>query len=241
MVFRADESKENGLEKAKSYLIHKEFNNNERQQSLKTLYKIIEEYGPVVESYPTWHPLVTNQHKDHPVSFGEWGATYPKEQCGYEKLDHSIFFLNAFITCPYHDSNADAVISSVENLPYNSIAVIKAERLDVKFYYDGAIPILVSCHWDSRMKNLKNILENRDRTIPASIAIPLMLQKELFEWEDAKFAETWETMRPFFMGRPHGKRSSLFVSQETGQAMKNIWEQLIKTGMYGPIKVSNQE
>lgn len=32
-------------------------------------------------------------------------------------------------------------------------------------------------------------------------------------------------------------RSSLFVSQETGQAIKKIWDALIFTEMFGPIKV----
>ena len=41
-----------------------------------------------------------------------------------------------------------------------------------------------------------------------------------------------------FEARPgHGARSSLFVSQETGQAIKKIWNALIFTGMFGPIKV----
>ena len=39
---------------------------------------------------------------------------------------------------------------------------------------------------------------------------------------------------------PHGSRSSLFVTQETGLTMKKVWIMLINTGMFGPIKVSNQ-
>lgn len=47
-------------------------------------------------------------------------------------------------------------------------------------------------------------------------------------------------------GRQHGRRyaasftgsrSSLFLSQDAGQAVKKIWETLIYTGMFGPIKV----
>lgn len=56
-------------------------------------------------------------------------------------------------------------------------------------------------------------------------------------WKWAEVAETWERMRPHFLGMPCGKRSSLFVNQETGQAMKKIWEALIYSGMYGPIRV----
>ncbi|MNT61120.1 hypothetical protein D3C72_1987410 [compost metagenome] len=55
-------------------------------------------------------------------------------------------------------------------------------------------------------------------------------------WGHGDFAETWETMKPYFLGMPHGKLSSLFVTQNTGQAIKKIWEQLINTGMFGPIK-----
>ena len=44
-------------------------------------------------------------------------------------------------------------------------------------------------------------------------------------------------MRGYFLGKPNGSRSSLFVNQETGQKMKKIWEALINTGMFGPIMV----
>ncbi len=73
--------------------------------------------------------------------------------------------------------------------------------------------------------------------IPLRIALPLLLEKEFPMWLWADVAETWETMRPDFLGEPCGARSSLFVNQETGQAIKKIWESLIYTSMYGPIKV----
>jgi len=76
-----------------------------------------------------------------------------------------------------------------------------------------------------------------DGTIPLSIAMPLILEKEIPAWQWAAVAETWESMRPYFLGRPHGSRSSLFISQETGQGIKQIWNSLINTGMFGPIKV----
>ncbi|MEG6777262.1 hypothetical protein V2A01_33720, partial [Pseudomonas aeruginosa] len=70
-----------------------------------------------------------------------------------------------------------------------------------------------------------------------SIAMPLILEKEVPSWQWAEVAETRDTMRPYFLGRPHGSRSSRFVSQETGQAITKIWNALIYTGKYGPIKV----
>jgi hypothetical protein len=73
--------------------------------------------------------------------------------------------------------------------------------------------------------------------IPSSIAMPLLLEKKIPCWYSAQVAETWETMRPYFLGQPHGSRSSLFVGQETGQAIQKIWNALIYTGMFGPIRV----
>jgi len=223
MAFRADESARNGFEAVKNYLIARGIEADERERSENKLFDIENKYGPVIDSYPSWHPLVSHHDNRCP-------ATTPSDQCGYQGLDHTRYFLNAFITCPYDDGQK--VIDSVEALPHSSIAKIKTERLDVQFYQSHANPILVYCDWK------KPIAPNG--MIPASLAIPLMLQKELSCWELAELGETWETMRPYFLGSPHGSRSSLFLNQETALTMKKIWHLLINTGMFGPIKVSNQ-
>ena len=99
----------------------------------------------------------------------------------------------------------------------------------MQLYNPNATPVLVRCNWNNSL--------DEDGMIPLSIAMPLLLEKEVPCWQWAQVAETWETMRPYFLGRPHGSRSSLFVNQETGQAMKRVWNALIGTGMFGPIKV----
>ncbi|CAD5366701.1 hypothetical protein RA210_U10457 [Rubrivivax sp. A210] len=80
-----------------------------------------------------------------------------------------------------------------------------------------------------------------DKLIPLSIAMPLLLVKKVPSWEWSQVAETWESMRPYFLGSrpgsPRGARSSLFVNQETGQAIEKVWEAPIYAGMFGPIKV----
>ncbi len=111
----------------------------------------------------------------------------------------------------------------------DAIAYITAERLKGTLYNASATPVLVRCHWEKPI--------SADGTIPKSLAIPLLLEQEVPCWRHAQLAETWETMRPYFLGSPHGSRSSLFVDQETGQTIKNIWKVLISTGMFGPIKV----
>jgi len=223
MAFRADESARSGFEAVKNYLITRGIETGEKERSESKLYDIVEDYGPVVDGYPSWHPLVTHHDDKCP-------ETAPSDRCGYKGLDHTRYFLNAFITCPYDDGQK--IIDSVEALPYSSVATIKAERLDVQFYQPNANPILVYCDWGKPLA--------QDGMIPASLAIPLMLQKEVPCWEWATLGETWETMRPYFLGSPHGSRSSLFINQETALTMKKIWNLLIHTGMFGPIKVSNQ-
>ncbi len=223
MAFRADESARNGFVAVKNYLIPRGIEAGERERSENKLFDIVEKYGPVVDGYPSWHPLVTH-HEDH------YSVTAPSEQCGYQGLDHSRYFLNAFITCPYRDGQK--VVDSVEALPSSLVATITAEPLDVQFYRSNANPVLVRCDWEKPLP--------LNGMIPASIAIPMMLQKEVPCWEWSQRGETWETMQPYFLGSPHGSRSSLFVNQETALTMKKIWNLLINTSMFGPIKVSNQ-
>lgn len=220
MAFRADEAAQTGFDNVVSYFIPRDLDKSEKARSRDALERVLDECGSVVQSYPTWHPLVCNHDDRSPV-------TSPGDDCGYNGLDHTRYFANGFITCPYGDGQA--VLDSVEALPNHPAARVTAERLGVTLYNSKATPILVKCNWEKSL--------DRDGTIPLSIAMPLILEKEVPCWKWSQVAETWESMRPYFLGQPHGSRSSLFVSQETGQAIKKIWEALIYTGMFGPIKV----
>tara|TARA_R110002110_G_scaffold414951_1_gene646720 strand:+ start:6478 stop:7152 length:675 start_codon:yes stop_codon:yes gene_type:complete len=223
MAFRADESASSGFESVKNYFIQRGIEADERERSTNLLLDLVDKYGPVVEAYPSWHPLVTHHDDRDPV-------ITPSDRCGYKGLDHTRYLANAFITCPYGDGQE--ILDSVEALPYNEIATITAERLDIQLYQVNAMPILVSCDWKKPI--------SINGMIPASIALPLMLQKEVPCWEWSQRGETWETMRSYFLGSPHGSRSSLFVNQETALTMKKVWNLLVNTGMFGSIKVSNQ-
>lgn len=221
MAFRADEEPKKTFERALEYLVPREFTLKQRDDARMLLGDITEKYGPVIYAYPAWHPLLAAS------SHTSFSAMTPSPECGYHGLDHTVFFAHAFITCPYEDD--DKVISSVNNLPRNPVATITAEKLDTTLYHTNAKPVLVKCDWDRRI--------NTNFTIPKDLAVPLMLERELKGWLNAQYGETWETMRPYLLGSPQGSRSSLFIDQETGQAMKTIWNSLIHTGMFGPIKV----
>lgn len=222
MVFRADEAARIGFEEVIDYLVPRarDVEASVRIRSRETLIAILNECGPVVDAYPSWHPLVRNHDSHSP-------QTVPNEACGYQGLDHTRYFANGFITCPYGDGQK--VLESVSALPDHLLASISAERLDVKLYNSNATPILVRCNWRRPLQT--------NGMIPLSIAMPLLLEKEIPCWEWAEVAETWESMRPYFLGRPHGSRSSLFLSQESGQSIKKIWDALINTEMFGKKKL----
>lgn len=222
MAFRADEFARIENAQVENYLVSqlKEATAEERSQSREAFWEIVREIGPAVDAYPTWHPLVSHNGSENTV-------TLPGNGRGYKGLDHTRYFVNGFITCPYGDGQE--VIEAVNALPENPAARITATKLTVKFYHPKTTPILVRCEWYKPLQH--------DGLIPLSTAMPLLLAQELPCWTRAQVAETWNTMRPYFLGAPHGSRSSLFVSQETGQAMKKVWEAIIYTGMFGPIRV----
>lgn len=222
MAFRADEAARIGYEKAEAYLVPRPRDADEvhRARIKEVLRDIVDELGPVVDAYPSWHPLVRNHDMRRPT-------TVPGEECGYKGLDHTKLFANGFITCPYGDGQD--VLDSINKLPSHPLATITAERLEVQLYSSSATSILVKCNWNKRL--------DPDGTIPLHMAMPLILEREIPCWEWSQVAETWESMRPYFLGMPHGSRSSLFLSQETGQAIKKVWNALIYTGMFGDIKI----
>lgn len=223
MAFRADEARSRGEEQARSYLLSR-IEPNERARSEAMFLDIVDELGPVIDSYPLWHPLVASQ------SNPRIPTTTPGWECGYKGLDHTVYFASGFVTCPYDDG--EEVIDAVDELrrrQLHPLARITAERLKVQFYHPETTAVLVRCQWEKPLP--------ADGMIPKSWAVPLLLEQELPCWRWAEVAETWETRRPYFLGQPHGRRSSLFVNQETGQVMKNVWNALIHTGMFGPIMV----
>ena len=229
MTFRRNEATEEGFEKAARYLIPKECTLEEQQELRSNLYDLTIRLGPVVDMYPDWHPLVRNHKETSPI-------TLPSDRCGYQRLDHTIYFANGFLSCPYRSNNGQQIIDSVNKLwkgeaykQYSHVATIKAERIDKPFYSHETDPILVVCNWLKPMPN--------DKTIPKNIAIGLMLENEVPCWRESQYGETWESMRPYLMGEPCGKRSSMFLDQEAGQAMKKIYEAIIYSGMFGNLKV----
>lgn len=220
VAFRADEAIERGFERAKNYLVNREASSTDRKRALATVHRLVDELGPVVECYPSWHPIVGQQRDPRSPT------RTPDDRCGYQGLDHTIHFAHGFVTCPYGQS--ERVIESVARIRVPYGASLSAERLDEPLYFSGTEPVVVRCDWHDGL--------DPDGLIPKKMAVGLMLDQEIPHWHTSQVGETWETMRGYFLGDPHGARSSLFVSQETAMAMKRVWQAVIESGVYGPVK-----
>jgi hypothetical protein len=219
MAFRADEAAQDGQDRARRTFVRSPgVEDSQRELADRALQELIDAHGPVVRAYPTWHPLVPQKDPQLPV-------TYPSDRCGYAGLDHTVFFAHAFVSCPYGDGAS--IIESVEAMKPHACAAITAERLDVPFYNSATTPILVRCDWHD--------LFPERHMVPKRLAVPLMIQQEMRMWHHAQVGERWETMRPYFLGDPHGARSSLFVTQDTALAMKRVHMAMVESGMFGPL------
>lgn len=222
-IFRADEAAEKNFERARRYLINHEWDRSVQSASENYLRELTYKYGPVVESYPTWHPLVRKHDPRNP-------EIWPSQRTGYNGLDHTIAFVNAFLTCPYTASgNAKLLRASIGPELQHHTAYISTEYVDAKLYSFDAEPVLVTCEWNDSIGN--------DGQIPAKFAVPLMLQQEMALWGETQLAERWDTMKPYILGEPHGARSSLFVSQETAIALKKAYLGIVDSGMFGPLRM----
>lgn len=223
MAFRADEAAKSGYERAKNYLIPRTFEPSHRLAAEQVLLDLVDRLGPVVDCYPTWHPLVANHAANNP-------ETTPNERSGFEGLDHTVYFAHGFVTCPYGPSGkSDKVAESVSKLPSHPCADISVEILETEFYNGGTTATLVKCEWNETL--------DQGHFVPTRLAVPLMLEQELPCWRWSQRAETWETMRPYLLGEPYGGRSSLFVGQETALAMKRTYMAMVQSGMFGPLKM----
>lgn len=219
MAFRAEEAAQSGFERAYKYLIPAGSNSDKRLKVRNQLQEIVTQCGPVVDGYPAWHPFMKEADPF------QWSPSTPHNLKSFSGLDHSIYFQNGILTCPYGHA-VDALIKQIDAFEHQD-AFITIQRLEeIQLYHEQAIPLLIKCVWSGDWKEY-------DGTFNVRTAMGLMLEREIPNWRTAKFNESWEGMSSQIIGEPHGARSSLFVNQVTGQHLKTVWNQIIKTGLFG--------
>lgn len=182
-----------------------------RAAARRTLAELIDAYGPVVESYPTWHPLLANGGGVE-ERIKQWTYTRPSDGRGWKGIDHPIYLQRAFITCLYGPPST--VIDSVR------CPSISVEQLPVRIYADrdDVSHLLVRSSIDAQAP--------RYQMAQATGSI-------IIDWDKGQFAESWKPISSYLLGSPHGDRSSLFVNEHVGVTIKRVYVTLANAGMYG--------
>ncbi|UMM06895.1 hypothetical protein MKR81_27970 (plasmid) [Vibrio campbellii] len=189
-------------------------------QAAKDAFNVVlERLGNCVDSYPYWHPILSI-----PAPLALDGRCLNSL---YRGIDHTRYFVRGFVTCPYGEDEANQIIEYANGLPG-----LKAYKLDSPLYSDHSHPVVVEAI---------DIELEGDGTIRGKDAIRWFLEEQTKLAKYAEVAETWWNMRTEILGKPHGSRSSVFVSPHTGGNMKKILEALNQSGVYGPIKESSLE
>lgn len=203
------------------YLTPNDATEEESMEVKKFIENLIRIFGPVIETYPTWHPLMLKNKLNH-------DHTTPTRSCGYNGVDHTIKFANAFVTCPYSS------IKIIESLSESKLEV-EYSLLDIKLYSKTAIPIVVYYDWEYKRFDFNDLDNNCNDfvKIPKHFAVPLMMEHELLNWRGAFCGETFERMADYLLGTPRKKASSAFVGIEAGRSIKSMYEAMNKTGMFG--------
>lgn len=214
MDFRAPAEASQQNAKAMEYLTR---NLSDPEAGRRAVGDLIQELGNAIYAFPDWHPILTAP----PAGTSHHVSTISQLKT-YDRADHTIEFVRGFVTCPYSDTEADELVDIV-----NEIAGLSAHRLEVPLYADTAKPVVVQAY---------EVALEADGTIRSRDALAWFAQQAVKNARRAEVAETWWNMRAYTLGRPHGKRSSLFVNQHTGVHMRKILEALNNSGMYGPVK-----
>ncbi len=221
MAFRANEAVIENRKNAERYLLSnlKELSTQERDASRKYLSDLMDRMGPVIDTYPVWHPLLVN--KSHWTFYRT-----PHPQNGYSKIDHNVYFRNGFITCPYNQASnyGQDVIDAVDALPVINGIKITAKKLPVTLYNLDTTAILIECDWGYSLDPEGNI--QWEAIAPHLLATALDIHKQ-----GMKSFSLEEMMDDYLLGKPCGKRSSLFVAQDTGLRINKMWKMILESQM----------
>lgn len=193
--------------------------------SRNELLRLLTQLGPEVDAYPIWHPILSNYSFLKPPPRNAI-IQRPGEQCAYYGLDHTRFFRNGFITCPYGTYEQAETIAEAFTKHLDTVT-LTAEVLDIKLYNSDTTPILVTYDWDIPL--------DQGELIPELIALKLMIRQQFKRFREGDSAETWDNMKLFFLGYSNSSKGPLFVSKKTEYRMKKMWNDLIETEVLGPI------
>lgn len=223
MPFRSNESAEAGLTRAIQYLARssmRDMSKTEMENAEEYLRNVVHEIGPVVDSYPNWHPFV----RHFCSSLHDYLHNIPRNDQGFQGLDHTIFFSHGLITCPYVEDSVNKLFQSVDLMNKKFDLSLECSRIDVNLYNKQVFPVLI--------KSDKCYELETDLTIKKTSAVKMFCQLLVDTIGCSYSTFDWKDFSPCILGTPSGGRSSLFVNEETGQTLKSIFTLLVKQKVF---------
>jgi hypothetical protein len=209
MAFRYDEVVAEQRQRAHEYAANSvrdaRYTNDDRARSQIFMEYLLDTYGPLIDRYPDWHPLKPR------LNSGNYG--------GFD--DHSVTFRDAILFAPYGDDKAHWEELSAYAKKYD----LFAEKVEGELFHHP------NCHLYLLIVPHSMMVEDEEENpyIHRTSAIEALLSNWKRVCGDGERPhsfqcwESWDTMRPYLIGSPCGKRSSLFVDEATGQAIKRLY------------------
>ena len=188
---------------------------DDKEQGIETFNKLKSDLGAPINSYPTWHPIVSLAERRYGLKTFHHSPTY-------KKADHTRMFTKGFVTCPYSKYDADQIVSNV-----NKVDGLTAYHLEQPLYHDSTHPVVVE---------VLDLPLEADGTIRSRDAIRLCAQDLIDNAKHAEVAETWWNIRRSLLGEPCDLDSSPLVNSHSGKQMRKILDTLNASGIYGPIR-----
>lgn len=189
----------------------------EVEKTKRYLAEIQKELGPVIEAYPSWHPLVRH--------IAQSTSKEPALFFQYPGVDHPLLFANGFLSAPYSEEKIQETIDAIESLPLMDDATITYERINLPLYHQDAKLLLVRVHWNRSLLS--------DGTLPLYIVVPNVLKMVMASAFSSSVGEDWRSMSLYFIGSPRSEDESVFVNAETTAVLKRLWNDLRDMGCFG--------
>ena len=112
----------------------------------------------------------------------------------------------------------------MDALPVINGIKITAKKLPVTLYNLDTTAILIECDWGYSLDPEGNI--QWEAIAPHLLATALDIHKQ-----GMKSFSLEEMMDDYLLGKPCGKRSSLFVAQDTGLRINKMWKMILESQM----------
>lgn len=212
-----------------------------RKELASEFEHLLNQYGPLVKSYPNCHALSHNGNNDRVIRH-HLGDRLPSCSLGYASydwldgfnkvhrslFDHCMYFAYGILTVPYYD-----IGDILEEITY-AIEDISYEKLDYPLWADGAIPYIISM--DGAPYNEPAIWGDDFRRISTSDALSCELKTCALEVDGASVTEPWENIKNIVYGLPCSGQLNPWFTKDTLRELKKFHKILESNEVYGPLK-----